>query len=177
MQRRPPTSARTNATRVLTRSTITAFASLLLVLPLSACDLWPFDDEPKHQQSGAASQSPFARSAATCPTACAMASASKHELKLLLGTDKLPAELEWGRPYVDGAGFQAFNACVGQQTDDSERTAECLQVAHTACIKACEKEETARLTRKSARHQGRDEARKKARQKKATPQNPSETPP
>jgi len=116
----------------------------------------------------------FEQSPKACPTACAMASASKHELTLLFGSRDLPTELEWGRPYVDGPGFKAFTACIGDDHESSGRTPECLKAAHAACIETCVAEETARITRKGERHQGRDEARRKAREKKAVkPKAPS----
>ena len=178
MQRRLPTASKLTVALLLRRSKVSLLAPILLALLLGGCDFWPFGQSRSNAPTQDANPSPFARSASACPTACAMASASKHELTLLLGSEKLPSELEWGRPYVDGAGFQAFSKCIGEETENQERIAECLKEAHDACINACQQEERARVARKKERHHGRDEARRKARQKESvTPKPPaSKTP-
>lgn len=101
-----------------------------------------------------------------------MASASKHELTLLFGSKEPPDKLAWGRPYVDGPGFETFSTCIGKDEDDLERVDECLKVAHQACIAACVEAETTRINHKGERHHGRDEARKKARNKPPVERDP-----
>ena len=165
MQPRHTSPAQASPRRTRVRSRTALYAVMLLLLPLSACDLWPFDDGRGGQGTATKTISQFDRSPKACPTACAMASASKHELALIFGSKKLPSNLEWGRPYVDGPGFKAFNECMDGDTENSARESECLKVAHTACIDACVNEETRRITKKHRRHQGRDEARKRARKK------------
>ena len=172
MQRRLPTSSKLTVALLLRRSKVSLLAPILLALLLGGCDFWPFGQSRSNAPTQDANPSPFARSASACPTACAMASASKHELTLLLGSEKLPSELEWGRPYVDGAGFQAFSKCIGEETESQERIAECLKEAHDACINACQQEERARVARIKERHHGRDEARRKARQKESVTSKP-----
>lgn len=140
----------------------------LLVAPLvlvSGCEFWPFSSGDRDPNPRTGPSSPFERSAAACPTACAMASASKHELSLLVGSEELPEEVKWGRTYVDGPGLKAFETCVGDEVDEQERVAVCLERAHEACISACVEAEKARVARRSERHRGRKEARKKAREK------------
>ena len=111
----------------------------------------------------------FDRSPKACDVACAVASASRHELSLLFGVEELPPALGWGRRYVDGAGFQTFQECIGETPAKGEALASCFKKAHLACISACETGEQERLDRKNDRHRDRDEARKKARDKPASP--------
>lgn len=163
MQRRSTTPGRVLLWRSPMRSAAVLGLTVFLALTLGACDFWPFTEDRKSGAAGEKKSALFDRSPTGCPTACAMASASKHELMLLFGSEELPAKLAWGRPYVDGSGFEQFAKCVGD--DDSDRITACLQEGHRACIEACIEGETARIDRKGGRHEARDAARKRARNK------------
>lgn len=141
-------------------------AGCLLLLPalLSACEYFPtlWEMGPSGTVSDA---SIFDRGPKACPTTCAVANASKHELTLLFGADQLPAQLGWGRVYVDGPGFKAFSECIGDQEPAGDTLSRCLETAQAACVKACVGDETKRATRKADRHYRRDAARRRAREK------------
>jgi len=148
------------------RASLTLITMVMLSVILSGCEGWPFEETTPSSHQRARPPSMFERGPKACATACAVASASRHELTLLFGSEGLPAELEWGRVYVDQAGFSSFAQCVGTRSPEREILAECQEKAHSSCITACEIGEKARMVRERDRHSGRDTARKQARQKK-----------
>lgn len=172
MKQSSPPPVRPSRWRHGAHSTASLCVAVILSLTLGGCDLRPFDDERPAGNGAQKKSTLFDRTPKACPTACALASASKHELSLLFGSKEPPAKLAWGQPYVDGAGFKQFSRCVGENAEDPERLKKCLVEAHSACIEACVESESARINRKSGLHHGRDAARKKARKKRQVERAP-----
>jgi hypothetical protein len=143
--------------------------AILLGLFLGACDRWPFKGESSAVRKTLKQTKIFDRGPRGCETACATASASRHELKLLFGVDDLPPDLLWGRTYVDGPGFKAFRMCIGDDEPKGKNLEYCFEKAHKICVISCIEEETKLLAQQPDRHSQRDEARQEAREKPAPP--------
>jgi hypothetical protein len=142
---------------------------LLLASSLIGCDRWPFKGEARVVRSGMRESHVFDRGPRGCETACAMASASRHELSLLFGVEELPPHLVWGRIYVDGPGFKAFRMCIGDDAPEGDLLEHCFEKAHKTCVIACMEGETKLEKQRLDRHSKRDLARQKARAKSTAP--------